>query len=251
MLVHSYCTVVCAVCACCVVFFSGIRRLSEVDDTGVFGATRVSQRTQQGRTVCWLWCCCGMPRWADAGAGAQHSAAHTRPIRGGDTTLAVQFSRRQNVCGSFVNMLDLPSVLWRCWLGGRKGIRPVKNMEGWWRWALVSPDGVAPSWVVGVFASDNLPLHRKIQKFSSGTGSSGWSRKKGRKTVVVCGGGLCYRLFVYMCFCCVRFSFFNTVPRNWLVRTSPKWPILCQMGRETLIKQFAVVCCVSFQVDVK
>ena len=23
----------------------------------------------------------------------------------------------------------LPSVLWRCWLGGRKGIRPVKNFE--------------------------------------------------------------------------------------------------------------------------
>jgi len=22
----------------------------------------------------------------------------------------------------------LPSVLWHCWLGGRKGIRPVKNM---------------------------------------------------------------------------------------------------------------------------
>jgi len=31
----------------------------------------------------------------------------------------------------------LPSVLWRCWLGGRKGIQPVKNMGGWWRWALV------------------------------------------------------------------------------------------------------------------
>ena len=27
--------------------------------------------------------------------------------------------------------LDLwPSVLWRCWLGGRKGIRPVKNLSG-------------------------------------------------------------------------------------------------------------------------
>ena len=27
----------------------------------------------------------------------------------------------------------LPSVLWRCWLGGRKGIRPVKNwVEGCW-----------------------------------------------------------------------------------------------------------------------
>jgi len=31
--------------------------------------------------------------------------------------------------------LDLPSVLWRCWLGGRKGIQPVKTE--WWgvvRW---------------------------------------------------------------------------------------------------------------------
>ena len=26
-------------------------------------------------------------------------------------------------------VLILPSVLWRCWLGGRKGIRPVKNFE--------------------------------------------------------------------------------------------------------------------------
>ena len=24
----------------------------------------------------------------------------------------------------------MPSVLWRCWLGGRKGIRPVKNLSG-------------------------------------------------------------------------------------------------------------------------
>jgi len=78
----------------------------------------------------------------------------------------------------------LPSVLWHCWLGGRKGIRPVKN-GGWWRWALVSPDGVAPSRIVCVSASVNLPLHHKVPKFSSGTGSPGWSRKKGRKTVVV------------------------------------------------------------------
>ena len=55
------------------------------------------------------------------------------------------------------------------------------------RWALVSPDGVAPSWLVGVSASVNLPLHHKVQKFSSGTGSPGWSPKKGRKMVVVCG----------------------------------------------------------------
>jgi len=44
--------------------------------------------------------------------------------------------------------ITLPSVLWCCCLGGRKGIRSVKNMGGWWRWALVSPDGVAPSRMV-------------------------------------------------------------------------------------------------------
>ena len=73
-------------------------------------------------------------------------------------------------------------------LGGRKGIWPVKN-GGWWRWALVSPDGVAPSQMVSVSASVNLPLHHKVQKFSSGTGSPGWSQKKGCKMVMVrvCG----------------------------------------------------------------
>jgi len=35
-----------------------------------------------------------------------------------------------------------------------------------------------PSRMVNVSASVNLPLHRKVQKFSSGTGSPGW-----------CGGG--------------------------------------------------------------
>jgi len=54
-------------------------------------------------------------------------------------------------------------------------------MGGWWRWALVSPDGVAPSRMVGVSASVNLLLHHKVQKFSSGTGSPGWSRKRAIK----------------------------------------------------------------------
>jgi len=58
-------------------------------------------------------------------------------------------------------------------------------VAGWWRWALLSQDGVATSQMVGVFACVNLPLHHKVQKFSSGTGSPGSSRKKGRKTVVV------------------------------------------------------------------
>jgi len=50
---------------------------------------------------------------------------------------------------------------------------------------VVSLDGVAPSQMVGVSASVNLPLHHRVQKFSSGTGSAGWSLKIGRKTVVV------------------------------------------------------------------
>jgi len=55
-------------------------------------------------------------------------------------------------------------MLWHYWLGGRKGIWPVK-MGGWWRWALISPDGVAPSRIVGVSASINLPLLHKVLKF--------------------------------------------------------------------------------------
>ena len=35
-------------------------------------------------------------------------------------------------------------------------------------------------------ASVDLTLHHEVQKFSSGTGSPEWSRKKGRKTVVTC-----------------------------------------------------------------
>ena len=31
----------------------------------------------------------------------------------------------------------MPSVLWRCWLGGRKGIRPVKNSGGVLAWLSV------------------------------------------------------------------------------------------------------------------
>jgi len=38
--------------------------------------------------------------------------------------------------------------------------------------SLISPDGVAPSRIVGVSASVYLPLHHKVQKkISSGTGS--------------------------------------------------------------------------------
>jgi len=47
------------------------------------------------------------------------------------------------------------------------------SIGGWWRWALIGPDGVTPSQMVSVSASVNLPLHHKVQKFSSGTDSPG------------------------------------------------------------------------------
>jgi len=37
-----------------------------------------------------------------------------------------------------------------------------------------------------------------------------------------------------VCFSCVRFSFFSTMPRDWPGRLSAKLPILCSVGRKTL-----------------
>jgi len=111
--------------------------------------------------------------------------------------------------------------------------------------SLVSPDGVVPSRMVSVSASVNLPLHHKVQKFSSGTGSPGWSQKKGRKTVVVvvvkyiavywCDGkvSLCEcvinAVIVGICFrrrCIVwRSSLWTLEYRLWQVRL--RWPSSC------------------------
>jgi len=50
---------------------------------------------------------------------------------------------------------------------------------------LISPDGVAPGWIVSVSASVIFPCTIKSRRsLSSGTGSPGWSWKKGPKTVV-------------------------------------------------------------------
>jgi len=57
-------------------------------------------------------------------------------------------------------------------VGRQEGHLACKKYGGWWRWALLSPDGVVPSWLVGMSASVNRPLHNKVQKFSSGTGSN-------------------------------------------------------------------------------
>jgi len=60
--------------------------------------------------------------------------------------------------------LFIPSVLWRCWLGGRKDIRPVKNIEGFGCGGVVSPDGVAPTRTAGASASIITPAPQKSRR---------------------------------------------------------------------------------------
>jgi len=54
---------------------------------------------------------------------------------------------------------------------------------------LISPDGVAPTRIVGVSASCYPPWQHKVQKkLSSGSGSPGWSQKRVIKRLWWCGG---------------------------------------------------------------
>jgi len=117
-------------------------------------------------------------------------------------------------------------MLWHCWLGGRKGIRPVKNMGGWWRWALLSPDGVTPSRMVGVSVSVNLPLHHKVQKFSSGTGSPGWSRKRAVKRLWWLFG------FSICVFFCYNLDYFVLVLFIVVVLGIVPWPFYVMLNAD-------------------
>jgi len=88
---------------------------------------------------------------------------------------------------------NLPSVLYAVgWAAGRAS--SLEKMGGWWRWALVGPDGMVPRWMVSVSASVSLPLHHKVQKFYSGTGLPGWSTGPRKRVVVVV-----YQKFIHFC----------------------------------------------------
>jgi len=54
----------------------------------------------------------------------------------------------------------LPSVLWRCWLGGRKGIRPVK--PEWWGAGVV----VRLEWGADLHRAQLMPLPLTVSCFS-------------------------------------------------------------------------------------
>ena len=54
-----------------------------------------------------------------------------------DWRLSIRYKLALALC-LFCLLVYVPSVLWRCWLGGRKGIRPVKN------WAVGCWHGYLP-----------------------------------------------------------------------------------------------------------
>jgi len=103
-------------------------------------------------------------------------------------TLTAFFSRFLYKIIRYLSLVRLPSVLLHCWLGGRKGIRPVK------KWG----DGGGGQWVVRTEWcpagwSVYLPLliiPCTIKSRSSLLAPA--HPKQGRKTVVVlCGGSSC------------------------------------------------------------
>jgi len=62
-------------------------------------------------------------------------------------------------CDKGVTRCPLIAYLW-LWVtllvGRQEGHPACKKYGGWWRWALVSPDRVVPSRMVGLWASVNL-----------------------------------------------------------------------------------------------
>ena len=88
-------------------------------------------------------------------------------------------------CGG---MIKTPSVLWRCWLGGRKRIPPVKKLSGevlaWSSvWSEV-PTCIRPSW--SHCHSLSLASVKSRLVYLSGTGSQVVPIKRAVKRVCVC-----------------------------------------------------------------
>ena len=80
-----------------------------------------------------------------------HRAAEARwhSSRTASAAAAPTYATTQKLCNApfaFVRVSSgFPSVLWRCWLGGRKGIWPVKKLSGGVL-AWLSDWSIRPSW---------------------------------------------------------------------------------------------------------
>jgi len=132
-----------------------------------------------------LICYCTPAAWV--GAIRYHGPHNSNrwPCRGGVVTVRTQFSTTyynysaEQFSAIFLFQGRNCALCNLTWL-----LHSWRQFGGWWRWALLSPDGVAPIRMVGVSACVNLSLDHKVQKFSSGTGSPGWSWKKRRKMLL-------------------------------------------------------------------
>ena len=136
----------------------------------------LKQKTVSGSGISWAMCK-SAPRSRQITTPAPHHSVFYRP----DSLPAAQPTAsknwRQTMCTT--NMMKfgiwfLPSVLWRCWLGGRKGIRPVKNSDGALAWLSVWSEVqtcIQPSWCQCLSLS--LASFKSRLVLPSGTGSSG------------------------------------------------------------------------------
>jgi len=73
-------------------------------------------------------------------------------------------------------------------VGQQEGHPARKKIGGWWRWALVSPDGVAPSQMVGVSACVNLLCTIKSISSLLAPAHPGGPGKRAVKRLWWCGG---------------------------------------------------------------
>jgi len=159
----------------------------------------------------------------------------------------------------------MPSVLWRCWLGGRKGIRPVKTE--WWDVGMVIWDEVRTCvWPRRChchslsLAPVNSDWFYLPGFYLSGTCSSGWSRRNSRRAVkrlcvffscnIFCDFGISINIL-----CILRFllllCFITSVlaKRSCLGWMCPKLLILCQLClTEPLMLLMLAYLCVPVQV---
>ena len=122
----------------------------------------------------------------------------------------------------------VPSVLWRCWLGGRKGIRPVKTE--WWGAGVV----ICLDLDADLPMAQLLPLSLTVSCFSKiqigftflVLAHAGGPGQRAVKRVCVCVRA-CVRVHVRVCGVCVSvYPYFNQVHAAWhweTVRNTVDW----------------------------
>ena len=105
----------------------------------------------------------------------------------------------------------VPSVLWHCWLGGRKGTRPVK--KDWW----------GASVVICLKRGADLPLPLTVSCFSKI--QIGFTFMVPAHLGSPAQRAVKWMFVLFVCWKIFNISyFFSATLRGWLGRTYQKWP---------------------------